>query len=899
LQAQPKAGLIGYVTVQNTGKPVYPAIIRSTGASDGETSSTDGRFELQYGLKSAGQDVIIEVIPIGFYQNYEIVYPEACYVKLPIDPIHQRPVKIVMCPSGEWERNAKKWNTNNVNQIVKQYNIKIETIKKRYVNDLKVKERELAIVKFQRDSAIKFGYEYAVYLAKTDLSHVSTRYLNAIESFKSGDLNKSLQILQEDSIQADIDAGRKTLAKATDLLTAISAIKASAEERIDKGIEEYMLRANICFNKLDWVGASKAYDLAMANDTTNYRRALIAANFYSLNHEKNKAIKIYYRAIKLAPSKADSIALLSTLSLQYVDIGKIKEMGKIQQNIREFYQHETSTDSIVFLGKKAQNLTLLGLTSGYEERSNKTSFDLLGQAINIYDKLKTKTDFFLLGHYLSLNIVSAQLNENGKTRSADSVFKRSLEILNCLYKRDSSNSDLLTLDHAGYETLFAIKETKAGHVKNADTAYRKAIKYWAKLDHYWAADISPEQANAMVEYGIFLKKHGRLDSALNQFHLSIRMYLQLQKIDPINCRPGLANAYNELGELIYSMSTDSAAYYHQQALKIYSVLANEDELEYMPNVISTLGKISHASEGGNFKEAIEYQLKALGLAESLVKKSKSFLPDLADTYYLTGLLYFGGGIDSTAIKYIKNAINISENLDQESKALITSKLVVYYNAVCTIDEFLLSHAFNIAYIEDGKKYSSRMFALTDSLPSSNENKVDYKKSAFDYKDFYNNIDETTLEWLKDNKYVKIIADNLIKANSPIDKTKIQTQLVQLIELFLDTTIPHAQLGHRISDRYFDLSWYSLIARRPDLSLKAIEKAKFYKASSDIDANLALALAYSERHDESINIYKYYKGKINDAGKQWNDVFEEDLNYLEKIGYSNPYKNEIMRIITNN
>jgi len=49
--------LKGYVTIQNSGKPLYPAIVRSADAGDAKTDSHTGEFMLKYESKRSGEDV--------------------------------------------------------------------------------------------------------------------------------------------------------------------------------------------------------------------------------------------------------------------------------------------------------------------------------------------------------------------------------------------------------------------------------------------------------------------------------------------------------------------------------------------------------------------------------------------------------------------------------------------------------------------------------------------------------------------------------------------------------------------------------------------------------------------------------------------------------------------------
>lgn len=149
-----------------------------------------------------------------------------------------------------------------------------------------------------------------------------------------------------------------------------------------------------------------------------------------------------------------------------------------------------------------------------------------------------------------------------------------------------------------------------------------------------------------------------------------------------------------------------------------------------------------------------------------------------------------------------------------------------------------------------------------------------------YMQLFTNMDSTILLLPDKGQAMHTLSDSIEHNRSGQMRQQLQAEMKKMIESLLQVKIKVDLPLNQVADQYFGLSWSSLICKRPDLVLIAIDKARHFEVLEEIETNYALTLAYAVKWPQAEKIYLKYKGKQTADGKEWNKLFIDDLGFFE-------------------
>jgi tetratricopeptide (TPR) repeat protein len=287
---QEKPQLAGVITYQNSNNtPVFPAQVKSRGASDASTAS-DGSFTLTYDRRS-GEDVTLEVIKPG----YEVVNKDDCSARLP-DPDNKKILRLYMCRIGEWEENAMHYYRINQEVILRAYKVRINNLKG------ELAQARITILAYQQDSirlqnetdrSIAYAYNLAQENARIDLDYSTARYRRAFRLFTEGKMDSMQMVLNESDIQADVDL---------------------SHAHLDNAVKEYLLKAHGYIATLHWADAERILKIAFEKAPDDERVAQELGPFLEDQNKHEEAEKYYAIWLKNARTSGNKVDYASALT---------------------------------------------------------------------------------------------------------------------------------------------------------------------------------------------------------------------------------------------------------------------------------------------------------------------------------------------------------------------------------------------------------------------------------------------------------------------------------------------------------------------------------------------------------------------------------------------------------
>lgn len=301
--------LPGYVTLQNSdGRSAAPATVSAPGATATTVRDADGFFQLVFDAKRPGQDVEHAVEKPG----YEVVNYEALPARLPDTAAGAPPLRIYLCPKGQWRRFADQYYETNQADIRSRFERRIQAAQQR-LNAADSAGRALAdtIARLhsERDAALELLKGYAEQLARTNLDDVSERYRLAFRLFSEGRLDSFLLLVREKDIRADLDRAAAAVQQARALGQSGSAKVAAGLELRRRTLEELIIRARTLAVTGQWSDADRTFGIAVQEDSTN--RAVLYEYFrFKRNRMRYaEARQLAERMLALGGSPADSARL--------------------------------------------------------------------------------------------------------------------------------------------------------------------------------------------------------------------------------------------------------------------------------------------------------------------------------------------------------------------------------------------------------------------------------------------------------------------------------------------------------------------------------------------------------------------------------------------------------------
>lgn len=618
--------ITGYVTIQNSGsKSAFPAQVISDGASATDVSSNNGEFRLTYDKKVIGEDVIIEIKKPG----YEIVNKEALFARIPQNASKAIPVRIYMCPIGEWQKSADKYYGINQQNIIRTYEKKLEEVRRKYKNlslSTLAYKNTLSDLNKEKEAALSQAKYWAEKLATTNLDDASERVRKGLYYFEKQNLDSALFFLQRNEIINDINNAKKEIRDADTLKSIYEQKIINATKALQQAIEALLTNARIQVQNFSWDEAEAAYDLVVQNDSSNLKNIWEAANFYALQGKTNKTLSTLNSILKKDINDTIRVIVLSRLA----DI---------------FFVSNRHTEA--------------------EEHYLKS--------LNIYNRIELDTSSSL-SYAITLGQYGSFLLQTKRLEQAQQVLKKADSIYN---KISLFNKTIIVLAQADLYSVYGGIYSEMKQFNFADSCYN----YAEEVIRNCGCISSPK---SKCELAILLMNSSNVKVKTKQFSEAEFKLLEANKIFKDLSRheqgihfKNLADSYFALANLYIAMDSVQKAYFSNiEGMRIYHQLLSSDPKMYEPhlaNAYYSQGVISYQLD--NHKDAQKYFLDAAEIFKSLTLVNKNvYEPEFAKTLLALGLENLNSGIVSVAQNYLYEALCYFEDLSKKHPEIYLKQL---------------------------------------------------------------------------------------------------------------------------------------------------------------------------------------------------------------------------------
>ena len=253
----------GYVTLQNSGnKTAFPAQVKAFGATTTDVNSSNGYFSLLFDQKSPGDEVHLTIEKPG----YEVVNRKELDARLAHPEEWSRPLKLYMCPIGQWQEYADKFYHINASEINKTFQRQLKELNIQYKKaNSKNKDYEkarIALEKAKKLAEIQ-AEQLAEKFAKANLDDQSERFKLAYRLFSEGKIDSVLIVLKEDEMENDWEKAEKALLQGKEL-DSIGQIKIeNATQALNSSAKSCIIAAESYALQGNWELAENNYKKAL------------------------------------------------------------------------------------------------------------------------------------------------------------------------------------------------------------------------------------------------------------------------------------------------------------------------------------------------------------------------------------------------------------------------------------------------------------------------------------------------------------------------------------------------------------------------------------------------------------------------------------------------------------
>ncbi|MEO0583342.1 MAG: hypothetical protein AAF135_14050 [Bacteroidota bacterium] len=238
--AQSRYPLPGILTYQNSGnQPVVGASISASPWAHTILSNSDGTFKLEFVGKGPGYQARLTVSMEG----YEVVNKRELLHTLRKDL--RRPLKLYLCPKGQWEANAVAYYQINEKQITQRYREELAKVQQ----NLKENQQRLADSSKRLYELYRFALQQAQELAErfaiANLDDADSLYKAAFVQFTQGNIDSAIVILDDELLDLNI-AKAKQQAREGNMLVDQGQLKIDSAQIAQVMLaKNYLLRYSI------------------------------------------------------------------------------------------------------------------------------------------------------------------------------------------------------------------------------------------------------------------------------------------------------------------------------------------------------------------------------------------------------------------------------------------------------------------------------------------------------------------------------------------------------------------------------------------------------------------------------------------------------------------------------
>ncbi|WP_340203645.1 tetratricopeptide repeat protein [Ascidiimonas sp. W6] len=622
-QAQQDIKLPGLVVEQNsqyrTGAIKYlpNTEIKSAGAAP-QRSDDNGQFTLVFADRPGGDVVRIFAAKSGYEIVNEEVLKEASVIG------RLKPLKIVMCKQGRLYDNQLALYNIAKDAVIASYERKVATLQKhgkererllaelriQFNQDIKTLEEAMALLDQQRQLAEKQAKELADKWVTVNLDDESPAYQRAFAAFEAKNIELAKAVLDSVDLEKRLAVNRTAKAKEQALVDTLQKNIAKRAEEIRQDVNMCLFKARLHKLDYEWATAERYYDLAIANDSSNFEVVFEVAHYMQRQNQFAKARIYYEKALRLTIQPFEKSMILNNLGIL---LKANNEMGAAQQAYEESLQlrrklAEKNPD--VYLPYVATSLNNLGilLKSNNEMGAAQQAYEA---SLQLYRKLAEKNpDVYLPYVATSLNNLGNLLSANNEMGAAQQAYEESLQLYRKLAEK---NPDVYLPEVANTLNNLGNLLSDNNEMGAAQQAYEESLQLRRKLAEKNPDVYLPYVATSLNSLGILLSDNNEMVAAQQAYEESLQLRRKLAEKNPDVYLPDVAMTLNNLGNLLSDNNEMGAAQQaYEESLQLYMKLAEKNPRLYNLDVAMTAINIGLFYEQ-MVKSTGNMSLKAAGL----------------------------------------------------------------------------------------------------------------------------------------------------------------------------------------------------------------------------------------------------------------------------------------------
>lgn len=305
--------LPGMITYQNSGNNPVPGALVKVGTTNRTETATDGTFSLAIPGKQAGYEVLLNIEKKG----YEVVNKKELFTTLRADAVQR--LKLYLCPTGEWERNALAYYQINEGPITKKYMDQVVRIRREMTSQEQLMVDSLAVLAVQYKIVLAQADELAEKFALANLDDVSDLYEEAFHLFVAGKIDKALASLNEQKLSALLTRIEQEKAQGKELIAIGEQKLLVAEQAIRQGIQNYVLKARLCVVAFRFDEADVNFRKAVRYDSLDFELNFEYGYFLQQQNRFRLATARYEKVLKLAKYPEHTALTLNNLGIALTD----------------------------------------------------------------------------------------------------------------------------------------------------------------------------------------------------------------------------------------------------------------------------------------------------------------------------------------------------------------------------------------------------------------------------------------------------------------------------------------------------------------------------------------------------------------------------------------------------
>ncbi|MEO0585576.1 MAG: tetratricopeptide repeat protein, partial [Bacteroidota bacterium] len=571
--------LPGQLTLQNSGNtPVVGASVTAPPWANTTLSDAGGQFALSFTGKKAGYEALLSIEKEG----YEVVNKKELLHTLTADP---QPVRLYLCPQGEWQENAISYYQINEANLTRRYREEIDRVQEVLADNQAMMYDSLARLEELYRGALSQAQELAEQFAIANLDDATDLYEEAFGYFKEGKIQEAIDLLTDTRLEQQLKGITEEIAEGKEMIAIGEKKVVNAQEALDQGIENYLLKADLLVLDFRFDEAEENFVKAVEVDTMRFASRFGYAYFLQVQNKVLRAIPEYQSLLTL---ELDSIQRSTTINNLAILLSQQNDFKAAMQAFN------TSLAMQRQLARKHPNVFLPFVATTLNNRAT-----VLADQYNLNSSI---SDF----------------------QEALTIYREASQSQPALYLPDVA----MTLANLGNT------QTQLFDYKNGIPAYKEALGLYRQLVQKDSLTFAPSLAGVLHNLGYALCKQNEYQKGVEAYEEALEIRQNLSKKNPDAYLPDLANTLGNLGIAYCDLDrlAEGEAFY-EEALVIYERLSEKNGVRYAADLGRILNSLGQAlCKQGEYAKGTQSYEKAIEIYQSLAEHNPDvYTSDLAMT----------------------------------------------------------------------------------------------------------------------------------------------------------------------------------------------------------------------------------------------------------------------------